>query len=56
MIELAPVIKEALNKIEFLGYPPLFDAKEKFYKIQEEKIGIYTFGFHILLQGGEWLI
>ena len=38
--------------IQDLGYTPLFDAKEKFYKIKEEEIGIYTFGFHIILRGG----
>lgn len=44
--------EEVLEMIQDLGYIPLFVPKEKFYKIQEEKIGIYTFGFHIILQEG----
>lgn len=41
-----------MEMLQDFGYTPLFDAKEKFYKIQEENIRIYTFGFHIILQGG----
>ncbi len=44
--------EEVLEIIKNLGYSPLFNSKEKFYKIQEEKIGKYTLGVHIILQGG----
>lgn len=33
--------------IQELGYFPLFDAREKFYKIKEEQIEKFTFGVHI---------
>lgn len=44
--------EEVMEIIQDLGYVPLFDAKEKFYKIQEEQIGEYTLGFHIILKWG----
>ena len=88
MIELAPKVKEALIKIDFvkryeelshkydsnrtpeeerlvyldgeevmetianLGYKPKFDSKEKFFKIEEEKLCNFAFGFHIILRDG----
>lgn len=44
--------EEVMEIIQELGYSPLFDSKEKFYKIREERIGKYTLGVHIILQGG----
>lgn len=44
--------EEVMEMIQNLGYFPLFDKKEKFYKIKEEKISDYTFGFHIILAYG----
>ena len=44
--------EEVMETIQGLGYSPLFDAKEKFYKIKEEQIGKITLGVHIILQGG----
>lgn len=44
--------EEVMDIIQELGYYTLFDNKEKFYKIKEERIGNYTFGTHIILQGG----
>ena len=44
--------EEVMDMIKKLGYSPLFDSKEKFYKINEEKIGDYTFGVHIILAYG----
>lgn len=44
--------EEVMETIQDLGYSPLFEAKEKFYKIEEEKIGEFTLGVHIILQGG----
>ena len=44
--------EEVMEMIQNLGYTPLFDKKEKFYKIKEEKISDYTFGFHIVLAYG----
>lgn len=44
--------KEVMETIQDIGYFPLFDAKEKFYKIKEEQIGKFTLGVHIILQGG----
>lgn len=35
-----------------LGYSPLFDEKEKFYKIKEEQVGTFTCCVHIILRGG----
>lgn len=44
--------EEVMEAIQDIGYFPLFDAKEKFYKIKEEQIGKFTLGVHIILQGG----
>lgn len=44
--------EEVMEIIQKLGYSPSFDSKEKFYKISEERIGKYTLGVHIILQGG----
>lgn len=44
--------EEVMEIIQDLGYFPLFDVKEKFYKIKEEQIGKYTLGVHITLQDG----
>lgn len=44
--------KEVMETIQALGYSPLFDAKEKLYKIKEEQIGKITLGVHIILQDG----
>lgn len=43
---------EVMSIIRDLGYSPLFNAKEKFYKIKEEQTGTFTFGFHIILRDG----
>lgn len=43
--------EEVMDMICALGYKALFDTKEKFYKIEEEKVGKYTFCVHIILQG-----
>lgn len=44
--------EEVMEMIKNLGYSPQFDIKEKFYKIEEEKIGEYVFGVHIILWEG----
>ena len=44
--------EEVMETIQALGYSPLFDAKEKLYKIKEEQIGKITLGVHIILQDG----
>lgn len=44
--------EEVMETIRDFGYSPLFDVKEKFYKIKEEQIGEYTFGVHVILQDG----
>ena len=41
-----------MNIIKKMGYESLFDSREKFYKIKEEKIGKYLFGFHIIIEDG----
>lgn len=43
---------EVMDTIRDLGYFPLFDAREKFFKIKEEQIENFTFGFHIILRDG----
>lgn len=43
---------EVMDTIRDLGYSPLFDAREKFFKIKEEQVENYTFGFHIILRDG----
>ena len=44
--------EEVMEMIQKCGYYPLFDKKEKFYKIKEEIVSDYTFGFHIILAYG----
>lgn len=44
--------EEVMEIIQELGYSPLFNTKEKFYKIKEEHIDKFTFGVHIILRGG----
>ena len=44
--------EEVMEMISKLGYYPIFDAKEKFYKIKLEEIDRFTFGVHIILQCG----
>lgn len=36
-----------MDIISELGYLPIFNSKEKFFKIQEEKEGPFTFGVHL---------
>lgn len=44
--------EEVMEMVSSLGYSPLFNAKEKFYKIQEEQVEPFSFGVHIILQSG----
>ena len=44
--------EEVMETIAGLGYKPLFDTKEKFFKIKEEQAGNLAFGFHIILRDG----
>lgn len=44
--------EEVMEIIRDLGYSPQFDTKGKFYKIEEEHIGEFVFGVHIILRGG----
>lgn len=44
--------EEVMQMIADRGYSPRFDAGEKFYKIEEEKVGAFSFGFHIILRYG----
>ncbi len=44
--------EEVMDIIQDLGYSPIFDEKEKFYKIKEEQIGKFTLCVHIILQRG----
>ena len=44
--------EEVMEMIQNLKYIPMFDAKEKFYKIKEEQIGKYIFGAHMILRDG----
>ncbi len=44
--------EEVIDTIRDLGYFSSFDSKEKFYKLKEEKIEKFTFGFHIVLSSG----
>ena len=37
-----------LNK---LGYEASYDSRERFFKIKEERIGKYSFGFYMILRG-----
>ena len=51
---------EVMEIIRNLGYVPKFNSREKFFKIEEERSGEYTFGFHIILRGGStefvWIV
>ena len=44
--------EEVLEMIRVAGYSPRFNTKEQFYKIEEEHIGKYIFGIHIILRDG----
>ncbi len=44
--------KRVKEIIEKLGYSPLYDSRERFYKIKEEEIGGYSFSVHIVLRYG----
>ena len=44
--------EEVMEMIRAAGYSPRFNPKEKFYKIEEEHIGKYIFGIHIILRDG----
>ena len=52
--------EEVMEMIRAAGYSPRFNSKEKFFKIEEEYIGKYTFGIHIILRDGMvdlvWLV
>ena len=52
--------EEVMEMIQAAGYSPRFNSKEKFFKIEEEYIGKYTFGIHIILRDGMvdlvWLV
>lgn len=43
---------EVMEILLDFGYISQFDKKEKFFKIKEEQIGTFTFGFHIILRYG----
>lgn len=43
---------EVKEIIRNAGYIPLFDSREKFFKIKEEQTGRFTFGVHIILRYG----
>lgn len=44
--------EEVMEMIRATGYSPRFNTKEQFYKIEEEHIGKYIFGIHIILRDG----
>lgn len=44
--------EEVMDMIRDFGYSPLFNTKEKFFKIQEEQVGAFRFGVHIILDCG----
>lgn len=44
--------EEIMEMIQALGYNPGFDSRGKFFKIKQEKSGVYTFGFNIILRYG----
>ena len=44
--------EEVMGMISELGYSPLFDSKEKFYKIKDEHIGDFSFRVHVILRDG----
>ena len=43
---------EVIEILLDFGYTSRFYKKEKFFKIKEEQIGTFTFGFHIILRDG----
>ena len=43
---------EVFEMLSKLGYESSFDSREKFFKIKEEPLGKYRFGFHISLRDG----
>ena len=43
---------EVFEMLSKLGYESSFDSREKFFKIKEEHLGKYRFGFHISLRDG----
>ena len=44
--------EEVMEMIQELGYIPMFDPKEKFYKIQQEQIESFKLCVHIILKDG----
>ena len=44
--------EEVMNMIRDLGYTPKFNSKEKFYYIQDEQVGDYSFRVHLILRYG----
>lgn len=44
--------EEVMEIIQDLGYSPIFDSNENFYKIREEQVEKFTLGVHIILQDG----
>lgn len=52
--------QEVMNMIQELGYIPIFDDKEKFYRIKEEKVDDFTFGVHVIIRDGRidfvWIV
>lgn len=44
--------EEVMSMIRDLGYTPKFNSKEKFYYIQDEQVGDYSFRVHLILWYG----
>ena len=44
--------EEVMSMISALGYTPKFNSKEKFFYIQDEVIGDFSFRVHLILQYG----
>lgn len=44
--------EEVMEIVRDLGYSPIFDSKEKFYKIVQEQCGDFSFCVHIILRDG----
>ena len=44
--------EEVMSMIRDLGYTPKFNSKEKFYYIQDEQVGDYSFRVHLILRYG----
>lgn len=42
---------EIFKILSKFGFESSYDSHERFFKIKEEKIGKYIFGFHIILRG-----